>query len=163
VRAAAAIFPVPMVLLGCGSGPGQPPAPAACDDSRTVACSYFDVAAGAWTPTPPSSVSLASACAPGGADGEIDAYVTTSSSYRLDRVGFVASGTAVRAGTLGASDDAGGTEYTCGQPGARILTQLFCGKDVGAGTLALRFTFAGRWSDGTAWTHQCDASVNVLP
>jgi hypothetical protein len=121
------------------------------------------VAAGAWSPTPPTSISLASACAPGGADGEIDAYVTPSSSYRLDRVGFVASGTAVRTGTLAASDDAGGTSYACGQPAPRIITQLFCGKDMGAGTLELRFTFSGRWSDGTPWTQQCDARVDVQP
>jgi hypothetical protein len=133
-----------------------------CDDTRTIACSYFDVAAGTWSPTPPSSISLASACAPAGANGEIDAYVTPSSSYRLDRVAFAASGTAVRTGTLGASDDAGGTPYACGQPAARILTQLFCGRDVGPGTLELRFTYSGRWSDGTPWTHQCDASMNVL-
>jgi hypothetical protein len=121
------------------------------------------VAAGAWSPTPPSSISLASACAPGGANGEIDAYVTPTSSYLLDRVAFAATGTAVRTGTLASSDDAGGTAYPCGQPAARILTQLFCGKDVGPGTLELRFTFSGRWSDGTSWTQQCDATLDVRP
>ncbi|HEX8792584.1 MAG TPA: hypothetical protein VF765_16665 [Polyangiaceae bacterium] len=134
-----------------------------CDDTRAIDCKYFDVAAGAWSATPPSSVSLASACAPAGAHGEIDAYVTTSSSYRLDRVGFSATGTAVRAGSLAGNDDAGGTAFACGDRGAPVLTQLFCGKDVGTGTLDLRFTFSGRWMDGTPWTHQCDASVNVRP
>ena len=155
-----------LLLAACSSGSassGAPPSATACDDTRAISCSYFDVAASGWTPTPPSSISLASACAPGGANGEIDAYVTASSSYLLDRVGFVASGTAVRAGTLTASDDAGGTPYACGQPAARIVTQLFCGKDMGDGTLELRFTFSGRWSDGTPWTHQCDVSMNVLP
>ena len=155
-----------LLLAACSSGSassGAPPSARACDDTRAIQCRYFDVAAGAWSPTPPSSISLASACAPAGANGEIDGYVTPSSSYLLDRVGFVASGTAVRAGTLTASDDAGGTSYACGQPAARIVTQLFCGKDMGAGTLELRFTFSGRWSDGTPWTHECDANMNVLP
>jgi hypothetical protein len=135
----------------------------ACDDTRAISCSYFDVAAGTWSETPPSSISLASACAPAGANGEIDAYVTTSSSYRLDRVGFAATGSAVRTGSLAASDDAGGTAFACGDRGAPVLTQLFCGKDVGMGTLDLHFTFAGRWMDGTPWTHQCDATLNVRP
>jgi hypothetical protein len=155
-----------LFLAACGGGgasSGAPPSATACDDTRAITCSYFDMAAGAWTPTPPSSISLASACAPGGANGEIDAYVTPTSSYQLDRVAFAASGTAVRAGTLASSDDAGGTVYACGQPAARILTQLFCGKDVSTGTLALRFTFSGRWSDGTRWTHQCDATLDVRP
>ncbi len=78
-------------------------------------------------------------------------------------MGFAASGTAVRTGTLASSDDAGGASYACGQPAARIVTQLFCGKDMGAGTLELRFTFSGRWSDGTPWTHQCDATLDVMP
>jgi hypothetical protein len=153
-------------LAACSSGStsAAPPQPAAaCDDTRAISCSYFDVAGGRWSPTPPSAISLASACAPGGANGEIDAYVTPASSYSLDRVGFVASGTAVRAGTLSASDDAGGTSYACGQPAARIVTQLFCGKDMGAGTLELRFTFSGRWSDGSPWTQHCDARVDVQP
>jgi hypothetical protein len=155
-----------LLLAACSSGsasaaPAQPAA--ACDDTRAISCSYFDVAADGWSQTPPSSISLASACAPAGANGEIDAYVTASSSYLLDRVGFVASGTAVRTGPLTASDDAGGTSYACGQPAARIITQLFCGKDMGAGTLALQFTFSGRWSDGTPWTHQCDAKLDVRP
>lgn len=134
-----------------------------CDDTRAVDCSYFDVGAGAWSAAPPSSISIASACAPGGADGEIDAYVTTSSSYQLDHVAFSATGSAVRAGSLDSSDDAGGTQFACGQPGARILTQLFCGKDVGTGTLDLRFTFSGHWADGTTWTHECNATVDVVP
>jgi len=151
-----------LLLLGsslCACSSAGP----ACDDTRTISCSYFDVAAGGWSPTPPSSISLASACAPTGANGEIDAYVTPSSSYLLDRVGFVASGTAVRAGPLTASDDAGGEAYACGQPAARIVTQLFCGMDMGAGTLELQFTFSGRWTDGTPWTQHCDARLDVLP
>jgi hypothetical protein len=154
-----------LLLAACSSGSASaaPPQPAACDDTRAISCSYFDVAAGGWSPRPPSSISLASACASAGANGEIDACVTSSSSYRLDRVGFVASGTAVRTGTLSASDNAGGASYACGQPAARIITQLFCGKDMGAGTLELEFTFSGHWSDGTPWAHQCNASVNVLP
>lgn len=162
-----------LFLLGaCGSDAGssgsasatqQPPAAIACDDSRAISCSYFDVTAGAWSETPPSSISLASACVPAGANGEIDAYVTTTSSYTLDRVGFSATGSAVRAGSLTDSDDARGTPYPCGEPGARIVTQLFCGKDMGTGTLGLRFTFAGHWSDGTAWTKDCDATVAVTP
>ena len=147
----------------CSASSGAPPSTAACDDTRAISCSYFDVAAGAWTPTPPSSISLSSACAPGGADGEIDAYVTPASSYLLDRVAFAASGTAVRTGTLTSSDDAGGTPYACGQPAARIVTQLFCGKDMGAGTLELRFTFSGRWADGSSWMQHCDAHVDVQP
>lgn len=155
-----------LLLAGCSSGSTssvQPQALAACDDTRAITCSYFDVAAGAWSATPPSSISLAKACAPAGANGEIDAYVTTSSSYQLDRVGFAATGSAVRPSTLTASDDAGGGTYACGQPSARVLTQLLCGKDIGTGTLDLRFTFSGRWMDGTPWTHQCDASLNVMP
>jgi len=151
-------------MAACSSGSSAPQqATTVCDDTRATSCSYFDVAAGAWSPAPPSSISLASACAPDGANGEIDAYVIPSSSYRLDRVAFAATGTAVHTSTLGASDDAGGTAYACGQPTARILTQLFCGKDLGPGTLELRFTFAGRWSDGTAWTQQCDATLDVRP
>ena len=155
---------LPALLAACGGGPGQPsPSAGACDDTRAVSCRYFDVATGAWSETPPSSLSLASACTPKGANGEIDAYVTTSSSYRLDRVGFAATGTAVRTGSLASLDDAGGTAYACGEPGARVLTQLFCGKDLGTGTLDLRFTFSGRWMDGTPWTQQCDASLAVVP
>lgn len=147
-----------------GASSAQPQAVAtACDDTRAITCSYFDVAAGAWSATPPASISLASACTAAGANGEIDAYVVTSSSYLLDRVGFSARGTAVRTGSLTASDDAGGTSFACGEPGARVLTQLFCGKDLGPGTLDLRFTFAGRWTDGTPWTQQCDASLAVTP
>ena len=158
---------LPLGLSACSGGAsgtaGQPQDTTACDETRAVTCSYFDVAARGWSPTPPSSISLASACAPGGANGEIAAYVTTSSSYRLDRVGFAATGTAVRTGSLASLDDAGGTAYACGEPGAPVLTQLFCGTDVGTGTLALRFTFAGRWEDGTPWTQQCDASLAVVP
>ncbi len=163
-------FVLLLAVGACGSGgsggsSAQPqPVTAACDDTRrAISCSYFDVAAGAWSATPPSSISLASACTAAGADGEIDAYVVTSSSYLLDRVGFSATGTAVRTGSLAASDDAGGTPFACGEPGARVLTQLFCGKDLGPGTLDLRFTFAGRWSDGTPWTQQCDATLAVMP
>lgn len=158
-----------LLLLGlaaCGGGSGsagQTQPAAACDDTRAISCSYFDVAAGDWSPTPPSSISLASACAPEGANGEIDAFVTASSSYHLDSVGFAATGTAVRTGSLVAADDAGGTAYACGEPGAPVLTQLFCGKDVGTGTLALRFTFTGHWEDGTPWTQRCDATVDVVP
>jgi hypothetical protein len=151
-----------LLLLGssiCACSSASP----ACDDARVVSCSYFDVAAGVWSPSPPSSISLASACGPGGANGEIDAYVTPSSSYTLDRVGFVASGTAVRTGTLRASDDAGGTSYACGRPAARVITQLFCGRETGAGTLELAFTFSGRWGDGTPWTQRCDARLEVRP
>lgn len=152
-----------LLLLAACSSPPQQASGTTCEDTRAISCNYFDVAAGAWSSTPPSSISLASACAPAGANGEIDAYVTTTSSYRLDRVGFAATGSAVRAGSLVSDDDAGGTPYACGEPGARILTQLFCGEDVGPGTLDLSFTFTGRWSDGTPWTHQCDASLNVRP
>ena len=163
MRAASLLLLALLAACSSGNASGAPPPATACDDTRAISCSYFDVAAGAWSPTPPSSISLVSACAPGGADGEIDAYVTPSSSYRLDRVAFTASGTAVRTGTLSASDDAGGTSYACGQPAARILTQLFCGKDVGPGTLDLRFTFSGRWNDGSAWTQPCDVTVAVTP
>jgi hypothetical protein len=162
VRSAAVLL---VLLAACRGSSDQSPPAAACDDTRAISCNYFDVASGAWSPKAPSSMSLASACAPGGANGEIDAYAIPSSSYRLDRVAFVASGSAVRTGTgtLDASDDAGGTAYACGEPGARILTQLFCGRDVSTGTLTLRFTFDGRWGDGTPWTHQCDATLDVSP
>ncbi len=161
-----ALLLLPLAVAGCSSASGtatQAQPTAACDDTRAIACSYFDVAAGAWSETPPSSISLAAACAPAGANGEIDAHVTTSSSYQLDRVGFSATGSAVRTGSLAAMDDAGGATFACGDRGAPVLTQLFCGKDVGTGTLDLRFTFSGRWMDGTPWTHQCDASLNVRP
>ena len=161
------LFVVLLGLAACSSASArsaQPQGATACDDGRALSCSYFDVAAGAWSTTPPSSISLASACTPAGANGEIDACVTASSSYRLDRVGFAATGSAVRSGGwLAASDEAGGTAFACGEPGAPVLTQLFCGKDMGTGTLELRFTFAGRWDDGTPWTRQCDATVAVVP
>jgi hypothetical protein len=44
-----------------------------------------------------------------------------------------------------------------------VLTQLLCGKDVGTGTLGLTFAFAGHWADGTAWSQECHAEVDVTP
>jgi hypothetical protein len=126
-------------------------------------CAYFDGTARAWSYDPPTRVSLNDACAPSGLHGELDAYVETSGQYWLDRLGFEAIGNAVRAASITASDDAGGTTYGCGQGGGKVLTQLLCGDDVGTGTLALRFRFAGHWVDGAAWTKDCEARVEVVP
>jgi hypothetical protein len=95
----------------------------------------------------------------------VDAYVDTPAQYWLDRIGFRATGSAVRAprSALSASTDAGGTTYGCGRGGGKVLTQLLCGADVGEGTLVLRFAFAGRWADGQPWTKECDATIAVLP
>jgi hypothetical protein len=154
-----------------GPAPSAGPAPAdasagdaaACVGPRTLTCVYFDGTTRSWSTEPPTVVSIGAACGPGGSHGEIDAYVTTASQYWLDRIGFSASGSAVRIESLGASDDAGGQTYGCDAGGGKVFTQLLCGRDVGPGTLALRFEFAGRWSDGTAWTRECDSTVQVLP
>jgi hypothetical protein len=152
----------------CGGSSPDPPDPGAvpkgaCEGPRALTCAFFDGTEGAWSYDPPSRVSLATACAPAGLRGEIDALVETPGQYWLDRIGFQASGSAVRTAAISASDDAGGTTYGCGQGGGRILTQLLCGTTVGLGTLALRFDFAGRWADGTPWTKECDARVEVSP
>jgi hypothetical protein len=166
-----------LLAAGCGSGeavttssePYPPAAPdnvdSACTGERTLSCAFFDGTTQAWSVRAPTQVSLAAACAAGADHGELAAYVTTPAQYWLDRVGFEASGTAVRAntGTLRASDDAGGTTYGCGLGGGKVLTQLLCGSDVGAGTLTLAFHFAGRWSDGSTWMKDCTDEVQVLP
>jgi hypothetical protein len=145
----------------------QPPAPPAADDvcasDRTLTCAFFDGSTGSWSTAPPQRVSLADACGPQGSHGEVDALVDTRGQYWLDRVGFAATGTAVRVAEIHASDDAGGATYGCGEGGGAVLTKLLCGKDVGAGRLALAFTFAGRWADGTTWSKECDAEVDVTP
>jgi hypothetical protein len=169
-------------LLGCGAcgdggdatrAPASSPAGAdesgdatgggVCAGARTLTCTYFDGATGAWSTTPPAQVSLAAACAPGASHGEIDAYVDTRAQYWLDSVGFRATGSAVRVTQLGANDAVGGVTYGCGQGGGPVLTKLFCGQDVGPGALALRFAFTGHWDDGTQWTQECDAQVDVVP
>jgi hypothetical protein len=133
----------------------------ACADARTLTCTFFDGTTGAWSTAPPTEVSLRRACGPSGLHGEIGAFVDTDGQYWLDRIGVRATGTAVRVAPFGASDDAGGATYGCGQGGGKVLTQLLCGEDLGLGTLALVFTFAGRWDDGTAWTKECDVVVEV--
>jgi hypothetical protein len=153
---------------GCGSVPQAAEqtvetTDAACAEARTLTCTFFDGMTQTWSTAPPTAVSLEQACGAGGSHGEIDAFVDTRGQYWLDRLGFLATGSAVRGPSLGASDDAGGATYGCGRGGGKVLTQLFCGKDVGPGTLALRFTFAGRWADGTAWSKECNAEVAVGP
>jgi hypothetical protein len=167
VRLAILVALAGLLVSGCGpEGRGDAPAPpaaAACAEDRTLACAYFDGSASAWSSTPPSRVSLAAACAPSGLHGEIDAFVDSPGQYWLDHLGFEATGSAVRTASLSASDDAGGVTYGCGQGGAKVLTQLLCGHGVGTGTLALRFSFAGHWSDGASWTKECGAVVEVVP
>jgi hypothetical protein len=151
-------------MAACGNAPAAPEARnLACADARTLTCTFFDGTNGTWSAEAPTGVSMARACGPGGAHGEIDAFVDTQGQYWLDRLGFQATGSAVRVAPLGASDDAGGATYGCGTGGGKVLTQLLCGKDVGTGTLALRFTFAGHWADGTAWSKDCDANIEVTP
>jgi hypothetical protein len=152
--------------IACGSSdPAPPPEAPACAFDRSLTCTFFAAASGTWSTDPPASVSLGSACADGGSHGEIDAFVETRGQYWLDRVGFVATGSAVLTpgGTLQATDDAGGATYGCGHGGGRVLTQLFCGQDVGTGTLTLRFAFAGRWADGSRWSKECTAALIVVP
>jgi hypothetical protein len=151
------------LAAGCSAAASSEPTATACQDSRALTCAYFDGTARAWSHDPPTRVSLQTACAPAGTHGELDAFVETPGQYWLDRIGFEASGNAVRTPPIAASDDAGGTTYGCGQGGGKVLTQLLCGKDVGMGTLALRFTFAGRWADGAAWTKECSANVEIVP
>ncbi len=167
-----ALFPLTAALGGCSSDATTATEPAAqtpaeagpvCDGARTLTCTFFDGTTRTWSTTPPTAVSMASACGDGGAHGEFDAYVDTTGQYWLDRVGFAATGSAVRVASLGASDQVGGQTYGCGQGGGKVLTQLLCGKDVGPGTLALQFLFAGHWADGTTWTKECDATVEVTP
>jgi hypothetical protein len=146
----------------CGSGaPATEATGASCADVRTLTCAFFDGTTRAWSTAPPTEVSLVHTCGPSGSHGEIDAFVDTQGQYWLDRLGFQATGSAVHSAPLGASDDAGGATYGCGRGGGKVLTQLFCGRDVGPGTLALRFTFAGHWADGSAWSKECDAEVAV--
>jgi hypothetical protein len=153
-----------IALCGCGSATqGSDLASRACAADRTLACKFFDGNTRTWSTAPPRLVSIAAACALGGSHGEIDALVDTGGEYWLDRVGFQATGNAVRAGQLGASDDAGGATYGCGQGGGAVLTKLLCGKEIGLGTLVLTFAFAGHWADGTAWSKECRAEVDVTP
>src|SRR5579884_950710 len=108
MRAAALPLVAVALLAGCGGSAGDPvagspdgaPAASACDETRTLTCAWFDVASGAWNARPPQRMSIASACSPSGANGEIDAYVVASGRYQLDRVGFTATGSAVRPGML---------------------------------------------------------------
>ncbi len=134
-----------------------------CAGARTLTCTYFDGATGAWSTTPPQRVSLAETCAPGGSHGEIDAFIDTRGQYWLDSLGFRASGSAVRVSELTSSDAVGGVTYGCGHGGGAVLTKLFCGQDIGSGTLTVRFDFAGHWEDGTPWTRYCDAQIDVAP
>src|SRR5579883_1680408 len=154
-----------LLLLGACGGGGAPADARACGGARALACDYFDGAARAWSPDAPRGVSIGEACGEGGLRGEVAARVVASAPVELDRIGFAASGAAVRVpgGALASSDDAGGAPYACGDPAPVMITQLLCGRDVGAGTLSLRFSFAGRWSDGTAWTQDCAADVDVTP
>jgi len=122
---------------------------------------FFDGTTHAWSADPPTDVSLAAVCGPGGSHGEVDAYVGSTTEYWLDRVGFQASGSALRVAPLDVSDDAQGTAFACGD-GGKVLTQLFCGKDVGTGTLALTFRFDGHWADGSPWSKECPANLAVL-
>src|SRR5262249_45218485 len=115
--------------IACSSSEPTPaPEAPTCASNRSLTCTFFSAALGAWSTEPPASVSLGSACADGGSHGEIDAFVDTRGQYWLDRVGFVATGSAVRTpgGMLQASEDAGGATYGCGRGGGRVLTQLLC-------------------------------------
>jgi hypothetical protein len=148
------------------AGSGEPPDGAvtgACNGERTLVCSYFDGASGRWSGSAPARLSMARSCTPSGGHGEIDAFVETASQYWLDQVGFHAGGSAVRIAPFGTSADAGGTTYGCGQGGGKVFTHLLCGMDVGTGSLSLDFDFAGRWADGTPWSHTCHADVEVVP
>jgi hypothetical protein len=159
-----AALAVAAALPACSSAPGAKRASEdVCAEDRTLTCTFFDGSTRTWSTAPPRRVSIAAACAKGGSHGEFDALVDTGGEYWLDRVGFRASGNAVRAGNLGASDDAGGATYGCGQGGGAVLTELLCGKDVGPGSLVLTFAFAGHWADGVAWSKECSAEIEVTP
>src|SRR5579871_6899982 len=94
-----------LVCAGCGSaasaGQGTsdpavtPGDGGACGGAPTLTCQYFDVSRGGWSTAPPTLMSIQNACAQGGSNGEIDAYLATSGQYWLDRVGFAATGSAL--------------------------------------------------------------------